>query len=99
MASTANLQTTPTAHDQSTGNSRARGWNWGTISAIGSIIGTILAAAFLIVNAIDGLQVQIEGIRAEATVRDLATQKALRDLTEGQARIEGRLAERGPGAE
>ena len=99
MSSTANLQTSPAARDQNTGHSRDRGWNWGTISAIGSIIGTILAAAFLIVNAIDGLQVQIEGIRAEATVRDLATQKALRDLTEGQARIEGRLAERGSGAE
>ena len=99
MASTANLPTTPAARDQNTGNSRARGWNWGTIGAIGSIIGTIFAAALLIVNAIDGLQVQIEGIRAEATVRDLATQKALRELTEGQARIEGRLAERGAGAE
>lgn len=99
MAGAANLQTSPAARDQKTGHSRDRGWNWGTVSAVGSIIGTILAAAFLIVNAIDGLQVQIEGIRAEATVHALATQKALRDLTEGQARIEGRLAERGLGAE
>ena len=72
--------------------------NWGTIGATGSIIGTILGPVFPIVNAIAGVQVRIEGIRTETTVRDLAVQKALCGLTEGQARIEGRLAGRASAA-